>query len=248
MLNPRCNVLLDQLTDAESQQVFPSLRLVSLTEGQLLYAPGDLIDQVYFPVTALVAIAKIMQGGLAMDVATVGKEGGIGFRGMLSRCPSRVYVTVAGLAYQISLQQLQRIQDQSLSPTQPGRLSTSDTWLNRMHVHAVRKVFDSMAVEAGCAHFHSARERVARWLLVRYAQGHTLCIEATHQKIADSLGVRRESVTNALLQLRGIEYIRNHIEIHDHLALESQACECHWALREPEPDGDPLQLSLLGHS
>ena len=91
-------------------------------------------------------------------------------------------------------------------------------------------------------------ERVARWLLVRYAQGHTLCIEATHQKIADSLGVRRESVTNALLQLRGIEYIHNHIEIHDHLALESQACECHWALREPEPDGDPLQLSLLGHS
>ena len=96
MLNPRCNVLLDQLTDAESQQVFPSLRLVSLTEGQLLYAPGDLIDQIYFPVTALVAIAKIMQGGLAMDVATVGKEGGIGFRGLVSRCPNRVYLCDLG--------------------------------------------------------------------------------------------------------------------------------------------------------
>lgn len=248
MLNPRCNALLDQLTDAESEQLFPSLRLVSLTEGQLLYAPGDLIDQIYFPVTALVAIAKIMQGGLAMDVATVGKEGGIGFRGLVSRCPNRVFVTSAGLAYQISLQQLQHIHDHSLSPTQPGPRSRCDTWLNRMYVQAIRYVFDSMAVEAGCAHFHSTRERVARWLLVRYAQGHTLCIEATHQKIADSLGVRRESVTNALLQLRGIEYIRNHIEIHDHLALESQACECHWALRETEPDGDPLQLSLLGHS
>ena len=246
MLNPRCNVLLDQLTDAESEQLFPSLRLVSLTEGQLLYAPGDLIDQVYFPVTALVAIAKIMRGGLAMDVATVDKAGGVGFRGMVSRCPNRVYVTSAGLAYQISLQQLQQIHDHAPDHMQPGRRTHSDTWLHRMYVQATRDVFDRMSVEAGCAHFHSARERVVRWLLVRYGQGHSLCIEATHQKIADSLGVRRESVTHALLQLRGIEYIRNHIEIHDHAALESQACECHWALREP--DGDLPQPSLPGHS
>ena len=236
MLNPRCNTLLDQLTDAQSQRVFQSLRLVSLTEGQQLYAPGELIDQVYFPVTALMAIAKVMKDGQVMDVATVGREGAIGFRGLVSRCPNAVFVTMAGLAYQISLQQLQRIQDQS-----PG----SGAWLNCMSAEAIRNVFDRMEVEVGCAHFHSTRERVARWLLVRYAQAHSLCIEATHQKIADSLGVRRESVTHALLQLRGIQYIRNRIEIHDPAALESQACECHRDLRESA--GEALDLSLQGH-
>ena len=245
MLNPRCNVLLDQLTDAESLRVFPSLRLVSLAEGQLLYAPGDLIDQVYFPVTALIAVAKIMQGGVTMDVAVVGKEGAIGFRGMVSRCPNRVYVTSAGLAYQISLQQLQLIQDYQLDPRQTGHLPEPGAWLTRMYVQATRMIFDSMAVEAGCAHFHSTRERVVRWLLIRYAQCHSLCIEATHQKIADSLGVRRESVTLALLQIQGIQYIRNHIEINDFAALESQACECHWA--RPASDGDQLSLPFQGH-
>ena len=245
MLNPRCNTLLDQLTDAQSQRVFQSLRLVSLTEGQQLYAPGELIDQVYFPVTALMAIAKVMKDGQVMDVATVGREGAIGFRGLVSRCPNAVFVTMAGLAYQISLRQLQRIQGEPFDQGQAAQMAESGTWLNRMYMQATRNVFDRMEVEVGCAHFHSTRERVARWLLVRYAQGHALCIEATHQKIADSLGVRRESVTHALLQLRGIQYIRNRIEIHDPAALESQACECHRALRGSA--GESLDLSLHGH-
>lgn len=229
MLNPRCNALLDQLTENESRLVFQNLRLVSLTEGQQLFAPGDLIDQVYFPVTALIAIAKTLMEGVSIDMAFVGKEGGIGFRGMISRCPNRVYVTCSGLAYQISLQQLQKIQDVQCSPGAANQGFGSRAWLTQMYMQATKHVFDSIATETACAHFHPTRDRVARWLLHHYARCQSLRIEATHQKIAGSLGVRRESVTHALLQLQGVRCMRNHIQIIDFTLLESQACECYRA-------------------
>ena len=156
-----------------------------------------------------------------------------------------MFVTASGLAYQISLQQLQQIQDAQCSLRKPGQLPESGAWLARMYVLATQEVFDSMAMETACAHFHSTRERVAGWLLRRCARFQSLCIEATHQKIADSLGVRRESVTHALVQLQGIQYIRNRIEVCDLAALESQACECH---RGPgDALGDQLSLPFQGH-
>lgn len=240
MLNPRSNRLLDQLTESEGLAVFQHLHLVSLTEGQSIYAPGDLIDQIYFPVTALIAIARVMKDGGSIDVAWVGKEGAIGFRGMVSRCPNRVFVSASGLAYQISLQQLQQIQDYQLHTQEPGQLAESGAWLTRMYVQSSSSVFDDIALETACAHFHSTRHRVARWLLNRYRHSQSLYIAATHQKIADSLGIRRESVTHALLQLKGIQYSRNHIEILDFARLEGQACECH----RIQSDAHSHQLSL----
>jgi Mn-dependent DtxR family transcriptional regulator len=52
----------------------------------------------------------------------------------------------------------------------------------------------------------------------------------TQELIADSLGVRRESVTEAAggLQKAGlIHYSRGHIAVLDRPQLEAQACECY---------------------
>lgn len=244
MLTPRCNELLDQLTDSDSRLIFHNLRLVSLTEGQELYAPGDLIDQVYFPVTALLAIAKEMKDGLSIDIALIGKEGGAGFRGMVSRCPNWVYVSASGLAYQISLQQLEQIQANQLNQRGNQQPDKSSAWLIGMYMQATKTVFDSIAIETACAHFHTTSERLARWLLTRHKRMKSNYIEATHQKIADSLGVRREAITNALLKLKGIDYCRNQIEVTDFVELENQTCECYRALSESRSH----QLSLQFHS
>jgi CRP-like cAMP-binding protein len=240
MLNPRCNLLLGQLTDSEIEPLLRSLRLVTLVDGQQLYGPGDLIDQVYFPITALIAITKQMKDGASIDVALIGEEGAAGFRGMTSRCPNTVRVTASGLAYLISLRELQSIQDWQLDHQTKNSAYPTTHWLTRLHAQAMQQVFDSIAQETVCAHFHSSKERVARWLIARYEHGQPKFIEATHQKIADSLGFRRESVTNTLLKLDGIRCGRNHIEIHDFAHLERQSCECHRALIEL----NSAQLSL----
>jgi CRP-like cAMP-binding protein len=51
----------------------------------------------------------------------------------------------------------------------------------------------------------------------------------THERIAGLLGVRREGVTSAALQLQReglIDYRRGHIRVLDRRGLEQLSCEC----------------------
>lgn len=79
MVNPRSNDILNQMADAESMSIFPHLTLVSLTEGQHIYGPNDVIDQFYFPVTALIAIARDMDNGLSIDLVVIGNRAQLAF-------------------------------------------------------------------------------------------------------------------------------------------------------------------------
>lgn len=246
MLNPRCNELLDQLTLAEGSTYFPHLTLVSLTEGQHIYGPGDVIDQFYFPVTALLAIAKDMDDGLSIDVAVIGKEGAIGFRGLTRTSRYRVYVTSSGLAYQISLHLMLQLEKIYSNSRQQSDFNQTTSCLIRMHAMATQAILDSTVLETGCAHFHTTNERVARWLLSRYERNQQNAIKVTHQKIADSLGVRREAVTNALLKMRGLSCCRNQIEILNLDELETQACECYRAFSKIK--GEQLRLPFMAFS
>lgn len=245
MLNPRSNDLLDQMTHAESVSVFPHLTLVSLTEGHHIYGPGDVIEQFYFPVTALLAIAKDMDDGLSIDLAVIGKESAIGFRGLNRRVQNRVYVTSSGLAYKIGLQLLQELEKAYLSSQEASRLNEKSPWMTRMYVQATESILDSTVLETGCAHFHVASERIARWLLSRYERSESIYINATHQKIADSLGIRREAVTNALLKMRGIDCHRSQIEIKNFDELVEQSCECYRVSSEAK--GNELSLPFTSY-
>ena len=52
----------------------------------------------------------------------------------------------------------------------------------------------------------------------------------THELIANMLGVRRESVTEAALKLQAtglIRYVRGHISVLDRQGLAQRSCECY---------------------
>lgn len=227
MLNPRSNALLDQMTLAQSEWVFPNLNLVSLTEGQQIYGPGDLMDHFYFPVTALLAVAKDMVDGLSMDLMVIGQESAIGFRGLNRLVKHRIYVSASGLAYKIGLQQLYELEKTFLSSKEGARLGEKVPWMARMYMQATELILDSALLETGCARFHVASARIARWLLCRSERSAAKVVPATHQKIADSLGIRREAVSLALVKMRGIACHRSQIEIRDPDELVAQACECY---------------------
>jgi Mn-dependent DtxR family transcriptional regulator len=56
----------------------------------------------------------------------------------------------------------------------------------------------------------------------------------THEMLANALGVRRESVTEAALKLQQagvIRYSRGHITVLDRIALEQRSCECYKAAK-----------------
>lgn len=215
-MNPRSNQLLEQLIDTEYQWLHRDLHLVSLQVGQNLFTPGGRIDQAYFPANALIAIANQMPDGLSMDMAVVGPEAAIGLRGLFDNtCPYRVHVAQSGLAYRIALSKLRPF------------LEAGACWLHRMYVQTNHRILAQIATETTCAHFHCVTERLARWLLLRTELAGQPGLEATHQSIADSLGIRREAVTHALVKMPGVSCCRSRIEISDRPSLEQVACDCY---------------------
>jgi CRP-like cAMP-binding protein len=230
MLNPRKNELLDDLCESDFQILLPKLQLVSLLFGQSLYDTGDRIEHVYFPVTALIAFARELSDGLSIDMALVGSEGMVGLRGLTGTSLHRVHVASSGLAYQISIHDLQQA-------------TSSVPAFFRMYMHAVNRVLKDVSIETACCHFHSIGQRLAKWLLTRHDHSGSPVIQVIHQNIADSLGVRREAITNALLKLPGVQSGRAQIEIKDRVLLEDVCCECYFAQREAQPH----QMALPFH-
>lgn len=219
-MNPKNNQLLEQLPQNLYPLIHPLLQLVSLETGELIFGPGDRIEQVFFPVNALIAIANELREGVSIDMALVGAEGAVGLRGLyFATSPYRVHVAHSGLAYRVPLHVLR-----SLMP--------SGAWLHHMYLQSSHQILSQIAVELACAHFHPLLARVARWLLTRIERTGECCIEATHQSLADALGVRREAITHALLRLPSIVQGRHRIGIQDLPALTQQSCDCQRSLRE----------------
>jgi CRP-like cAMP-binding protein len=222
-MHARLNELLQQLPDYDYERLQPHLKLVSLVEGDHLYEPGDKIDQIYFPTTALVAIAIVLENGSSIDTAIIGSDGLLGLRGIdEGTSVHRFQVSLSGMAYQISRSHL-------LRESQHG----PDIY--RMCTQAGIQMIRKMSSEVACANFHTIDQRLAKWILIRHNQDRFSSIQASHQTIADSLGVRREAVTNAMPKLRGISHSRCRISVEDYSLLKQHCCECYSIQREIHP-------------
>ena len=53
----------------------PDLRQVSLEPGEVLLEPGELIENIYFPLTGLISLMVIGTDGNFIETSTVGREG-----------------------------------------------------------------------------------------------------------------------------------------------------------------------------
>jgi Crp-like helix-turn-helix domain len=81
---------------------------------------------------------------------------------------------------------------------------------------------------------------LAKWILIKQDRNSSNTIQASHQTIADSLGVRREAVTNAMSKLEGISYRRCEIAVEDYSLLKQHSFEFHSNQR----DIHPFQMDL----
>ena len=73
-------------------------------------------------------------------------------------------------------------------------------------------------------------QQLCRWLLLSMDRLGTDHLHMTQELIANMLGVRRESVTEAAGKLQSaglIRYSRGHIEVLDRPQLEARVCECY---------------------
>jgi CRP-like cAMP-binding protein len=195
------------------------IEAVDLAVGTMLYEAGTVLRHVYFPVTAVVSLVSPLQDGACAEVAVVGREGVVGVCAFMGggKALSSAVVQRPGLAWRMSARDIADFA-RDVEPVMQQLLRYTQA------------LFTHMAQTSACHRHHALAPQLCRWLLQHLDRQVGDDLRITQERIAGMLGVRREGVTGAALQLQRdglIHYIRGHIRVLDRRGLEQHSCECY---------------------
>lgn len=242
MLRPhdsRQNHILAALPIKDFNYLLPHLDRVSMARGHVIYESGVPLQYIYFPANAIVSLLNIAEDGNTAEVAVVGNEGVLGvsiFMGGRSTF-SRAVVHSAGDVYRLSARVLMDVFNRFVG----GRAST----LHDLLLRYTQMLLTQMAQTAMCNCHHSVDQKLCRQLLLNLDRAQTNELTMTQELIATTLGVRRESVTEAAgkMQKTGlIKYRRGFITVLNRSGLEARVCECYAVFRK---ESERLRENLL---
>jgi CRP-like cAMP-binding protein len=213
------NRLLRSLSADECARLRPSIKVVTLPLGQVLYECGERTDYVYFPMTCVVSLLYTMRDGSTAEMALTGNDGVVGIASFLGggNIPHRAVALIGGDALKMPARVLQE------EFTRAGPLQH----ILLLYTQALITQISQTAV---CNRLHPLEQRLCRWLLLCHDRLNGSEIPMTQEFIANMLGGRRESVTVAAGRLQDaglIHYSRGHIRVLDREGLETMVCECY---------------------
>jgi len=217
------NLLLATLDAASLSPLEPHLRQVSLVQGQVLQEQEAPVEKVYFPVSGVISLISVMQGGEVVETAMVGREGVVGAFGGLGpwNAFTRAVVRLPGIAAVIPVAPFQAAVGQSAH-------------IRNLVLRYKEAMLAQVQQTAACNALHQLEERLARWLLQALDRTDSPNLPLTQELISQMLAARRSTVTviaGKLQQAGLIRYHRGRIEIVDRLKLEEAACECYGTIR-----------------
>ncbi len=213
------NQLLGSLPPEVTDDLQSRIEAVDLEAGAILYDAGTVLRHVYFPVTAVVSLVSPLQDGACTEVAVVGREGVAGVCAFMGggKALSRAVVQRPGSAWRMSARDI-------------GDLARDVEPVMQQLLRYTQALFTHMAQTSACHRHHALGPQLCRWLLQHLDRQADDDMRFTHESIAGMLGVRREGVTEAALQLKReglIRYSRGHIRVLDRRGLEQHSCECY---------------------
>jgi len=220
---PLQNLLLAALPATDFAHIAPHLEPAALQLGEMLYEPGEQLQHVYFPTTAIISLHYICENGATAEIAGVGSEGLLGVSLFMGgdTTPSSAVVQTAGLAYRMP------------APLLVREFNRGGSML-RLLLRYSQALITQMAQTGACNRHHSVSQQLSRWLLLTLDRLPSNDLVMTQELIASMLGVRRESVTEAagLLKASGvISYRRGHITVLDRPGLQAHVCECYGVVK-----------------
>lgn len=226
--SPLQNHLLASLPPLVLERLKPDLELIWIPPGKMLYESGDHLHHVYFPTTAIVSLLYTMENGSSADLAVVGNDGMVGIAYFMGggTMPHRAVTLGGGHVYQLHCHHFKNEFDRS-----GGRRGGA---LNDLMLRYTQVLLTQMGQSAVCNRHHTVVQQLCRLLLLSIDRACSTELKMTHALIADTLGVRREGVTEAAgkLQAAGlISYRRGQITVLDRPGLEAGACECYEVVR-----------------
>jgi len=227
------NRLLDALSPELYEKLAPQLVPVSLNLGKVLHLPGDVIQDLYFPINCLLSITITMENGDTAETGVIGNREVLGinaFMGGKETTQTEYVVQIAGDAVKIDAQFFREEFDRNLE-------------LRSVFLGCTQALIAQLSQTTACNSLHTLEQRFGRWLLEAQDRVESDEIYLTQRFLSEMLGVRRAGVTQAAqkLQDRGlITYQRRKIHICDRDGLQASACEC---FRVVQQEYD----RLLGH-
>jgi len=213
------NRLLNGLSRKNQRQLLAACDEVHLNIGDVIWEPQQPIRYVYFPLSCFISQLVPVDSHANLELALVGDEGMLGATLLLgvNRSVLQALVQGSGDALRLRASSLKR---------ELERMPGLRTRLNRY----VFVLHGQLAITAACISFHSVDLRLARWLLMTHDRAPASSFYLTHDFLAQMLGVRRVSVTNAagrLQERKLLRYARGEITILDRAGLLQSSCNCY---------------------
>lgn len=226
---PRSNALIASIEPEVWDDFAGRFKPVDLSRGATLQQPGEAVDQVQFPTTAVIVVGVETVAGESVNVALLGREGAVG---VFEACGSgqiysRAAVQFGGILWQTSAATYRALYDSSTA------LRT-----------AIHKYMETLLVEArqyvACNALHGVENRLARTLLDAADKFGSTRLPITQVALAQLLGVQRTTVAAAISALQRSGQIRSGrtggIHILDPQRLGTTACSCRESLAYARAD------------
>jgi CRP-like cAMP-binding protein len=217
----------NRLLAALPPDVFVRLRAsmthVSLSHRQVLYAPDQSVEAVYFPESGMISLVADLDDGVQAEVGIIGREGMVGMSLLhgVDTSFNESFVQIPGTALRMAAAVFQQ---ELASAAFRNRL------LRYVEAHQAQ-----VSQTAACNGRHGLEQRLARWLLMAHDRVDDDEVPLTQEFMAMMLGVHRPSitVTAGILQRAGlIRYVSGRITILDRPSLEAASCECYSAVHQ----------------
>ena len=221
---PRNNHLLAALPRADYEHLLPHLEHVPLPLGSILHSAGVRQKYLYFITSGIVSLIYMTESGAPTEYAVKGREGVAGIASFLGgeSTTSQATVLSAGYAFRIR------------SDLVKNEIEHNGALLRALLIYT-QALITQIGQIAMCNRNHSLEQQLCRWILLRLDRMQSNELSATHELIADLLGVRREGVTQAAVKLQEtglLHYRRGHIAVVDRSQLENHSCECYMAIKQ----------------
>jgi CRP-like cAMP-binding protein len=220
----RSNRLLELLPNGERLRVESSMQRIPIEPHDMLYSPGEHMDNVYFPLWGVISLMTPLEDGSAVETAVVGNEGMVGVHAFLGGGA----IGNAQAMGQIPGEALRMNADHFRAEL------TGDGKLRQVMLGYSQALITQISQGVACNGVHSIQDRCARWLLEAHDRAGTDEFLLTQEFLSDMLGVRRPSVTVAARTLQNagvIQYRRGRITVVDREGLEEASCECYRAIK-----------------
>jgi CRP-like cAMP-binding protein len=240
------NSFLSALSTSEFALLKPHLTNFDLRVGDRLHEVGSRVDHVIFPHSGLVAMTMSLRDGIGAGAILIGRDGVVGGFAAAAWAPANcdAEVHIAGQASRVSASAFRYVLDQS-----PAVRRLAARFDNAMMAQSQQTAL--------CNAAHSVEARIGRLLLEVHDRADSNRIPLTQSSLAQTLGVRRTTVTLAVGRLETAGALicrRGHVQISNREELEQRSCECYRHMKRylavlfAGSQGDSSTIPVQGNS